>query len=136
MIILNKEVNVKLTENILLIDNDYEMREFVAMYLENLGFNILRAKDFIRGMDLATESLPDLIILALKPTEQNNGLNLFEKLRTDGRTSKIPILMISPLGNFKYKGGDNNLSNVDYIYMPFDEEELLVRIKALLRSNN
>ena len=33
-------------------------------------------------------------------------------------------------------GGGNNLSNVDYIYMPFDEEELLVRIKALLRSNN
>ena len=120
---------------ILLIEDDRDMRELVAGHLEHSGFDVLRAEDGIKGQALALQYSPELVLLDLM-LPNVDGLTLCQRLRRDERTSNIPILMITALGGLKDKVTGFNSGADDYITKPFDLEELLVRIKALLRRTN
>ncbi len=120
---------------ILLIEDDRDMRELVAGHLEHSGFDVLKAEDGIKGQALALQYSPDLVLLDLM-LPNVDGLTLCQRLRRDERTSNIPILMITALGGLKDKVTGFNSGADDYITKPFDLEELLVRIKALLRRTN
>ena len=104
----------------------------VARYLEYSGFDVLKAEDGIKGHVLTLQYRPDLIILDLI-LPSVDGLTLCQRLRRDERTSNIPILMITELVGLKDKVTGFNSGADDYITKPFDLEELLVRVKALLR---
>ncbi len=120
-------------KNILLIEDDRDMRNLMARYLENYGYDVQKAEDGIKGQALAIKYRPDLIILDLM-LPSVDGLSLCQRLRRDERTSNIPILMITALGGLKDKVTGFNSGADDYIVKPFDLEELYVRIKVLLRK--
>jgi len=119
---------------ILLIEDDADMRELVACHLEHGGFDVHRAEDGIKGQALAMQISPDLILLDLM-LPKVDGLTLCQRLRRDERTAGIPILMITALGGTKDKVTGFNSGADDYLTKPFDLEELMVRIKALLRRS-
>ena len=120
---------------ILLIEDDGDMRELVAGHLEHSGFDVQRAEDGIKGQALALQYTPDLILLDLM-LPKVDGLTLCQRLRRDERTAKIPILMLTALGGTKDKVSGFNSGADDYLTKPFDLEELMVRVKALLRRSD
>ena len=120
---------------ILLIEDDGDMRELVAGHLEHSGFDVQRAEDGIKGQALARQYTPDLVLLDLM-LPKVDGLTLCQRLRRDERTSRIPVLMLTALGSTKDKVSGFNSGADDYLAKPFDLEELLVRIKALLRRSD
>ncbi len=128
-------------KSILLIEDDQDMRELIADFLERSGFYVLKAEDAKEGQYRARRDSPDLILMDLM-LPNVDGLTLCQRLRKDKRTSKIPILMITVLSGLKDKvseynsGADDYISGADdYITKPFDLDELRVRIKVLLRQS-
>jgi two-component system response regulator RpaA len=119
---------------ILLIEDDSDMRALVAGHLEHGGFDVQRAEDGIKGQALALQYSPDVILLDLM-LPKVDGLTLCQRLRRDERTAKIPILMLTALGGTKDKVSGFNSGADDYLTKPFDLEELMVRVKALLRRS-
>jgi two-component system response regulator RpaA len=119
---------------ILLIEDDGDMRDLVAGYLEHGGFDVQRADDGIKGQALALQYSPDVILLDLM-LPKVDGLTLCQRLRRDERTAKIPIMMLTALGGTKDKVSGFNSGADDYLTKPFDFEELMVRVKALLRRS-
>jgi two-component system response regulator RpaA len=120
---------------ILLIEDDGDMRELVAGYLEHSGFDVQKAEDGTKGQALALQYRPDLIVLDLM-LPRVDGLTLCQRLRRDDRTSQIPIMMLTALGGTKDKVSGFNSGADDYLTKPFELEEFLARVKALLRRSD
>ena len=121
--------------NLLLIEDDNELRDLMAEHLEYLGYRVIKSENGIKGQELALEYSPDLILLDLM-LPNVDGLTLCQRLKRDERTSNIPILMITALGGLKDKVTGLNAGADDYIVKPYELEELHIRIKALLRRFN
>ncbi len=111
------------------------MRELVAGHLEHRGFRVECAEDGIKGQALAMQTNPDLILLDLM-LPKVDGLTVCQRLRRDGRSARTPILMMTALGGTKDKVSGFNSGADDYLTKPFDLEELLARVKALLRRSD
>ncbi len=120
---------------ILVIDDDSAISELVAVNLEMAGYDVSQAEDGIKGQALALQLLPDLIMLDLM-LPNVDGFTVCQRLRRDDRTSEIPVLMLTALGQTKDKVEGFNAGADDYLTKPFEVEELLARIRALLRRTD
>jgi two-component system response regulator RpaA len=120
---------------ILVIDDDLAISELIAVNLEMAGYDVSQAEDGIKGQALALQLLPDLIMLDLM-LPQVDGFTVCQRLRRDDRTSEIPVLMLTALGQTQNKVEGFNAGADDYLTKPFEVEELLARIRALLRRTD
>ena len=121
--------------NILFIEDDQDMRLLVAGSLKRAGFEVQLAEDGVKGQALAMQNIPDLIILDLM-LPLVDGLTLCQRLRRDSRTSQMPILMLTALAGTKDKVSGFNSGADDYLTKPFELDELLARVKVLLRRSD
>jgi len=117
---------------ILIIEDDPSVLDILRINLELAGYEVVKATDGVRGLALALQTLPDLIILDLM-LPQVDGLTVCQRLRREERTSDIPILMLTALGQTRDKIEGFNAGADDYLTKPFEVQELLVRVRALLR---
>jgi two-component system OmpR family response regulator len=119
----------------LLVDDDVEIGELLGRYLEKFGIDCLAVTDGkAMHRQLAAASF-DLILLDLMlPGE--DGLSLLRTLRSDAKTSHIPILMLTARGEFTDKIIGLELGADDYVVKPFDARELVARIYTVLRRSN
>ena len=124
-----------MSSSILFVEDDCDMRQLVAGSLKHAGFEVQLAEDGVKGQALAMQSIPDLIILDLM-LPLVDGLTLCQRLRRDSRTAQVPILMLTALANTKDKVSGFNSGADDYLTKPFDLDELLARIKVLLRRSD
>jgi two-component system, OmpR family, response regulator RpaA len=120
---------------ILVIDDDPAISELVAVNLEMAGYDVSQAEDGVKGQALALQLLPDLIMLDLM-LPKVDGFTVCQRLRRDDRTSEIPVLMLTALGQTQDKVEGFNAGADDYLTKPFEVEELLARIRALLRRTD
>lgn len=119
---------------ILVIDDDPAISELVSINLEMAGYDICQAEDGIKGQALALQIQPDLIMLDLM-LPKVDGFTVCQRLRRDDRTSNIPVLMLTALAQTKDKVDGFNAGADDYLTKPFEVEEMLARVKALLRRS-
>lgn len=117
-------------ETILIIEDDDAIREGLLLNLRVEGYQVLSAADARRGLELARESGPDLILLDLMLPD-GSGLDLLKKLRSEDREMHVLILTARGMEEDKVRG--LNLGADDYITKPFSLGELLARINAALR---
>ena len=118
--------------NVLVIEDDIEISCKIKKCLEENHFNINVLNDGIEVTETVKETEPDLIILDwLLPGK--SGIEICAELRKTQSTLSIPILMLSSRGEDfeKVVGLDNGAD--DYLTKPFNDQELIARIKALLR---
>jgi two-component system response regulator RpaA len=120
---------------ILVIDDDAAIAELVAINLEMAGYDVTQAPDGIKGQALAMQLLPDLIMLDLM-LPKVDGFTVCQRLRRDERTADIPVLMLTALGQTQDKVEGFNAGADDYLTKPFEVEEMLARVRALLRRTD
>ncbi len=120
---------------ILVIDDDPAIAELVAINLEMAGYDVTQATDGIKGQALAVQLIPDLIMLDLM-LPQVDGFTICQRLRRDERTADIPVLMLTALSQTQDKVEGFNAGADDYLTKPFELEEMLARVRALLRRTD
>ena len=119
-------------DRILVVDDDPDILQFVEMNLDMDGFEPLTAESGRVALELARERPPDLILLDVMMPELD-GLTVLRRLRSSPATSSIPVVLLTAkaLAEDRVRGLD--LGADDYITKPFDIEELLARVKDVLR---
>jgi len=117
--------------NILIIDDDENICELVALYLKKEEYGVMTAYDGHTGIRIFEESRPDLIILDIMMP----GMDGWEVCRTIKKNSTVPIIMLSAKGETFDKVLGLELGADDYIVKPFDGKELVARVKAILRRS-
>ena len=120
---------------ILVIDDDPAISELVSINLEMAGYDVNQAEDGVKGQALAVQLQPDLVMLDLM-LPKVDGFTVCQRLRRDNRTSDIPVLMLSALGQTQDKVEGFNAGADDYLTKPFEVEEMLARVRALLRRTD
>ena len=115
---------------ILIIEDDKEISEFLKISLEAESFIVDIFNDGERGSFVARTEEYDLIILDhILP--KKDGFQICQEIRQNGKM--VPILMLSVKTEIPFKIGLLNLGADDYMTKPFMFEELLARIRVLLR---
>lgn len=117
--------------HILIVDDHREIREAVTRYLERNGFRASAAKDAIDMDAKLARGAFDLIVLdVMMPGE--DGISVCRRLSAG---SRIPILMLTALGEEMDRIIGLEVGADDYLAKPFNPRELLARIKAILRRS-
>ncbi len=117
---------------ILVIEDEDTIAEFLKTGLKYEGYGVTVAKDAVTGLDSARESNPDLIILDIMLPDKD-GFEVCRRLRRRG--TSIPILMLTAKKEISDKVEGLDAGADDYLTKPFSFEELLARIRALLRRS-
>jgi signal transduction histidine kinase/DNA-binding response OmpR family regulator len=117
---------------ILLIDDNVELRQFLKGQLDPL-YTIVEAHDGITGEHLAFEVVPDVIICDVM-LPGKDGFMVSKTLKSDLRTSHIPIIILTAKGSIEQKIAGVQTGADEYITKPFVFEYLHERIKALIRN--
>ena len=124
-----------MAQNILLvIEDDSFLRSLLNKKLSEAGFEVLEAADGIKGMKVAKEQKPNLILLdLLLPTV--DGFEVLSKVKQDPETSSIPVIVLSNLGQKEDIDKCLNLGATDYlIKSQFTPEEIVVKAKEILEK--
>lgn len=114
---------------VLVVDDDGEHRLLLSRLLRKSGFRVSLAQDGAGLMKLLAAHRPDLVLLDIMLPDED-GLALCRRIRD---ASEIPVIMLTALGKGAYKVAGLEMGADDYVAKPFDPDELLARIRAVLR---
>lgn len=117
---------------ILIVEDQPKMASFIKKGLSAQGYIVDVSETGMGAESMVVENPYDLIVLDVNLPDQN-GLDTARHLRADGY--KNPILMLTALSTTKDKIHGLDAGADDYLTKPFDFEELLARVRALLRRN-
>lgn len=115
---------------VLVVEDDPSIAIGLRINLESEGYEVHVADDGERGLQLARETEPDLIILDVM-LPKKNGLEVLHDLRGEGRT--MPIIILSAKSAEMDKVAGLELGAEDYVAKPFSLAELLARVRGALR---
>jgi DNA-binding response OmpR family regulator len=115
---------------ILIIEDETPMRTALTDVLEAESYRVLTAVDGESGLQRALEEKPDLILLDIMMPKLD-GFEVCAELRRLGHT--MPILMLTAKGQVEDRVTGLDVGADDYLVKPFSTEELLARVRALLR---
>ena len=114
---------------ILIVDDDENITELIALYLEKEGYATKSVSNGIDAIDVFKSYLPNLVILDLM-LPGRDGFDVCKDIR---QVSNIPIIMLTAKGETFDKILGLELGADDYMVKPFDTKELTARVKAVLR---
>jgi DNA-binding response OmpR family regulator len=117
-------------KTILVVEDDAGIRTILQDTLSSQGYHVISADNGIRGLELALELKPDLIILDVM-LPLMDGFEICKRIRKEGITS--PVLMLTVKDEEVDKVLGLELGADDYVTKPFSLKELSARVKALLR---
>ena len=117
-------------QDILVVEDEGDIRELLRFNLEREGFSVLEADDGRKGLELARRHMPCLIILDVMLPGMN-GFSLCETIRRTDQ--KIGIIILSAKGQEQDKIRGLSIGADDYMTKPFSVSELLARVEALCR---
>ena len=117
---------------LLLIDDDTRLTDMVGGYLRQNGYEVETAASLAASRDCLKHGPPDALLLDLMLPD-GDGLDFTRELRSDARTRRLPLLMLTARGEPMDRIVGLELGADDYLPKPFEPRELLARVKALLR---
>lgn len=117
---------------ILVIEDDLYIGELLRLYGEKYGYHLELAYDGEAGLEKFYQQTPDLVILDLMMPKMD-GWEVCKFIRMDYKT---PIIMLTARGEIYDRLKGFELGVDDYVIKPFEPEELMARIKAILKRTN
>jgi len=117
---------------VVVIDDEKDLLELVRYNLEKEGYAVVGALDGKSGLDVVRRQLPALVLLDLMLPDMD-GLEVCRRLRGEGRTASVPIIMLTAKAAEADRVVGLEVGADDYITKPFSPRELLARVKAVLR---
>ena len=121
-----------MSERILLVEDEEKLARMVELELNYEGYQVEKALDGRRGLELALSSSFDLVLLDIM-LPQLSGMEVLRRLR---RESQVPVIMLTARDSVVDKVAGLDSGADDYITKPFAIEELLARIRAALRNKS
>jgi len=117
---------------VVLIEDEPDLREIVQYNLTQAGHRVQTAETAEAGLQLARETLPDIVLLDLMLPDRS-GTTVCTALRREARTQEIPIIMVTAKGEEVDRVVGLELGADDYLVKPFSMRELVLRMNAVLR---
>lgn len=119
---------------ILVIDDDSIVAKSVELSLRHDGFQVSVANSGVDGLRLARRENPDLILLDILMPGMD-GYKVCRELRMDPLLGEVPVLFLTAKGKDEDKIEGFRAGADDYLTKPFNIDELILRVKAILRRN-
>lgn len=130
----DQAVSKVVSQQILVIEDEDEIREAITDLLSAENFQVIQAKDGETGIQLVQAEDPDLIICdILMPSF--DGYQVLNQLRQDPKTATIPLVFLTAKGDKSDLRHGMNLGADDYLVKPFTRQELLNAVQARLEKN-
>ncbi|HOL48617.1 MAG TPA: response regulator, partial [bacterium] len=118
---------------ILVIDDNEDNIFTIKTVLKRENYDVISATRGLAGIELAKKEMPDVIILDIMMPEID-GFEICKMLKADEKTKKIPVMFLSSkFQDIKSKVKGLDLGADDYLIKPFDNLELLARLRVLIR---
>ncbi len=114
---------------ILVVDDEPSISEVVSIYLRRAGYQVVVAHDGQQALQALEKELPDLVVLDLM-LPKVDGLEITRRLRAEGDT---PIIMLTARREEADRIAGLDMGADDYVVKPFSPQELVSRVKAVLR---
>lgn len=133
---LDKEIEFTIEEEdsqlplVLVVEDNDEIRNYTVSEIRD-EFRIIEAENGKKAIDLAFTTFPDLIISDIMMPEMD-GIEMSKVLKTDEKTSHIPIILLTAYGNEKTNVEGYKIGADDFIVKPFSPKVLKTRIKNIL----
>jgi DNA-binding response OmpR family regulator len=121
-----------MTARVLVVDDDATVRDVVGRYLDEAGYQVDLAADGPTGLRAALERSPDAVVLDLMLPGMT-GLDVCRALRREN--DRLPIVMLTALGEEDDRVLGLELGADDYVTKPFSARELVLRIGSVLRRS-
>jgi len=130
----HNDVSAKKANTILIVEDNDQLRVFIRELFES-EFNTLEAENGLRGLQLANEHLPDIILSDIMMPDMN-GLQLCSHLKENITTSHIPVVLLTARAQNQQIIEGLALGADDYLVKPFDPRILELKIGNLLRQRD
>jgi DNA-binding response OmpR family regulator len=117
---------------VIVVEDDDQIAELLALYLGQAGFEVVRAGDGYGGLRLAAEHEPLLVIVDIGLPGGIDGLEVCRRLRAE---SDVPVLVLTARGDEADRVTGFELGADDYVTKPFSPRELVARVQAIVRRS-
>ncbi|MGM0375116.1 MAG: response regulator transcription factor [Chloroflexota bacterium] len=122
-----------MSKTILIVDDEPEMVEFLDSFLSLKGYQTLTAPTGAGCLRIAREKKPDLILLDLTLPDMD-GLSVLEKLREEGRSLDIPVVVVSGKDHPQIRHDSLQAGADSFLLKPYDPQVLLDKIHSHLQK--
>jgi DNA-binding response OmpR family regulator len=117
-------------ETIIVVEDDHNISDLVAMYLRREGYRVLQAGDAESGLACIERESPKLLIIDIGLPGELDGLELCRQVR---RTNDVPVILLTARDDEIDRVLGLELGADDYVTKPFSPRELVARVRAILR---
>lgn len=120
-------------KKILIIEDSEVIRETTADFLEEEGYEVIKAENGLIGIKKALECAPDIILCDII-MPQLDGYAVYKQLQASEKTSKIPFMFLTGKSEKKDIEEGIKIGVKDYVIKPFDYVDLAVKIEKKLKA--
>ena len=121
---------------VLVLEDESSIRSFIVINLRRAGYDVIEAGSGEEALECLKENPDTKVALLDIMLPEEDGISVLKKLRKDGRTARLPIIMLTAKGTEYDKVLGLDAGADDYIAKPFGMMELLSRIRALARRTS
>ena len=129
---LDRETQQTRPSKVLIVDDNAQNLELLQAYLEELDCETVAACGGPEALDIVAKSPPDLLLLDIM-MPQMSGFEVCRRLKSDPKTSAIPIIMVTALNEFGDIERGVESGTDDFVSKPVNKLELVVRVKTMLK---
>jgi|GEM_PF-455790 len=122
-------------KKVLIVDDTQADIDLAKKHLKGLGYQLITCARGAEALKIANENKPDLILLDVVLPDMD-GFEIVRKLKAENKTRYIPVLMITSMHSDEFKLLSMDLGVDDFLPKPIDKEELIVRVKSILKDGN
>jgi two-component system, OmpR family, response regulator len=126
----NNQDTTATTQRVLVVDDENSISELIATSLKFVGFDVRTAANGAQALQIAQEFKPHALILDVMLPDQN-GFEVCRQLRSEGHN--VGVLFLTAKDSVEDKIAGLTIGGDDYVTKPFSLEELVARLRALLR---